>query len=217
MKQFVIIGLGRFGESIARYLSKKGKNVLAIDTSEKKINKIKNDVTHAVQADATDIDKLKELGVNNFDVAVISIGGDIHANVLATLNVNELEVPEVIVKAKNEQEEKLLMKIGADQVVNPEKDMGRKISFDVIHSNIFDYIEFAPNSSLIEISVSPDIIGKSLEELSWENIKVNIIAIKRDNKLNLNPGGLERIKEKDTLLVIGENDDLEKLQQQILG
>ncbi|MFW6271244.1 MAG: TrkA C-terminal domain-containing protein [Bacillota bacterium] len=95
--------------------------------------------------------------------------------------------------------------------------MGRKLSFDILHSNIFDYIEFAPNYSLIEISVSPEIIGKTISELSWNKIKINIIAIKRNGVLNLNPGANQEIHRDDTLLVMGENDDLEKLQQTILN
>ncbi len=216
MKQFIIIGLGRFGESVARYLYRKKQNVLVIDKDETKIHNIKGMVTHAVQTDATDINNLRNLGVEDFDVAVVSIGGDIHANVLATLNVKELGVPFVVAKAKTELDRKLLAKIGADKIVNPEEDMGRKISYDILYSNIFDYIEFAPNCSLIEIAASSQLEGKTLSELSWDNVEINIIAIKRGGELHLNPGPKEKIKEDDILIIIGEDKDLEKIQQKMI-
>ena len=215
MKQYIIIGLGRFGQSVARYLYKKNQNVLAIDYDEVKVHNIEETVTHAVAVDATDIDQLKNLGIADFDAAVVCIGGDIHANVLATLNVKELGVPYVVAKAQTDLDKKLLAKIGADKIVNPEEDMGRKLSFDILYSNIFDYIEFAPHCSLMEIAASAKIEDKKLRELSWDHIDVNIIAIKRGGELHLNPGPGETIQKDDILIIIGESEDLETLQHDL--
>ena len=124
MKQFVIIGIGRFGGAVAETLSELGHEVLAIDTDEEAIQKISDKVTHAVTADATDESVLKSLGVRNFDVAVVAIGSDIQSSILITLMLKELGVRYVVAKAQNELHARVLMKIGADKIVFPEREMG---------------------------------------------------------------------------------------------
>ena len=141
MRQFVVIGIGRFGGAIAETLSRLGHEVLAIDTDEEVIQKISDKVTHAVAADATDESVLKSLGVRNFDVAVVAIGSDIQSSIMTTLMLKELGIRYVVAKAQNELHARVLMKIGADKIVFPERDMGERVAHNLISSNILDYIE----------------------------------------------------------------------------
>jgi len=151
MKQFVVVGLGRFGASVATTLAENGHDVLAIDRDPEKVQAISADVTHAVEADATDEEALKTLGVRNFDVAVVSIGDNVSANILCTLILKELNLPFVIVKAPDKLHGKVLTKVGADRIVYPERDMGARIAQNLISSNVLDYIEFAPEYGVIEL------------------------------------------------------------------
>ncbi|MDI3547612.1 MAG: trk/ktr system potassium uptake protein [Halanaerobiales bacterium] len=214
MKQFVVVGLGRFGSSVARTLAENNYNVLAIDTNEERVQMIANEVTHAVEADATDEDALRTLGVRNFDVAVVSIGDNIHANILSTLILKELGVPYVVAKAQDALHGKVLSKVGADRVVYPERDMGVRIAHNLISSNVLDYIEFAPDYSIVEIITSPNMIGKTLAQLELRSkFGVNVMAIKRGKNLNITPGANDRILEGDVLIVMGKNEDLDKVKQ----
>ncbi|MFW5976656.1 MAG: potassium channel family protein [Bacillota bacterium] len=214
MKQFVVVGLGRFGSSLAKTLAEKGHNVLAIDKDEERIQNIIDVVTHAVEADATDENALNTLGVRNFDVAVVSIGDNIHANILSTLILKELGVPYVVVKAQDNLHGKVLTKVGADRVVYPERDMGVRIAHNLISSNVLDYIEFAPDYSVIEIMATPNMVGKSLGELELRsNYNVNVMAIKRDQNLNISPGAEDKILEGDILVVMGENKNLDQVKE----
>ncbi|MCG8512624.1 MAG: TrkA family potassium uptake protein [Halanaerobiales bacterium] len=212
MKQFVVVGLGRFGSSVARTLAENDYNVLAIDSNEEKVQEIAKEVTHAVEADATDEEALRTLGVRNFDVAVVSIGDNIHANILSTLILKELGVPYVVVKAQNALHGKVLSKVGADRIVYPERDMGVRIAHNLISSNVLDYIEFAPDYSIVEIVSTPNMVGKSLAQLDLRSkFGVNVMAIKRGKDLNITPGANDRFLESDVLVVMGKNDDLDKL------
>ena len=214
MKQFVVVGLGRFGSSLAETLSEKDFDVLAIDVDEEIVQSMSNIVTHAVEADATDEEALKTLGVRNFDVAVVSIGDDIHSNILATLILKELGVPYVVVKAQNKLHGKILKKVGADRVVYPERDMGARIAHNLISSNVLDYIEFAKDYSIVEIIATSNMVGNSLSDLKLRTrFGVNVMAIKRGEELNVTPGANDRILEGDILVVMGKNSDLDEVKE----
>ena len=212
MKQFVVIGLGRFGSSVATTLSENGYDVLAIDKNADRVQALADQVTHAVEADATDEDALKTLGVRNFDVAVVSIGDDVSANILCTLILKELEVPYVIVKAPDRLHGKVLTKIGADRVVYPERDMGARIAHNLISSNVLDYIEFAPDYGVIEIIAADKMVGKTLKELELRSrFNVNVMAIKRGEDLHISPGADDKVLEGDRLVVMGKNESLDQI------
>lgn len=212
MKQFIVVGLGRFGLSVAKTLAENDYNVLAIDSNGERVQEIANEVTHAVEADATDEEALRTLGVRNFDVAVISIGDNIHANILSTLILKELGVPYVVVKAQDALHGKVLSKVGADRVVYPERDMGVRIAHNLISSNVLDYIEFAPDYSVIEIIATSNMLGNTLAELELRSrFNINVMAIKRGEELNITPGANDKILEGDVLVVMGKNNDLDKL------
>src|SRR6056297_953486 len=202
MKQFVVIGLGRFGASVAETLADNGYDVLAIDKDADRVQSIADIVTHAVEADATDEEALKTLGVRNFDVAVVSIGDNVSANILCTLILKELNVPYVIVKAPDSLHGKVLTKVGAVRVVYPERDMGARIANNLISSNVLDYIEFAPEYGVVEILASEKIIGRTLGELALRSkFNVNVMAIKRGQELFISPGANDKILEEDRLVV----------------
>jgi len=217
MKQFAIIGLGRFGSSIAKTLYQMGHDVLAIDNDPEEVQEISDYVTHAVQADATDEVTLNTLGIRNFDVAVITIGTDIQSSILITLLCKEMGVKYVLAKAQNELHAKVLYRIGADKVVFPERDMGSRVAHNLVSSNILDYIELAPDYSLVEIVPNPEWEGKNLRQLNIRaKFGVNVIAIKReDGKVNVAPQAEDVVQNNDILVVIGNNDDIKRIEEKV--
>lgn len=211
-KQFVVIGLGRFGSSVATTLYSLGCDVLAIDSSEERVQRISDSVTRAVQADATDEKVLRSLGVRNFDVAIIGTGTDIQTSLMVTLMVKELGVKTVIAKALNELHAKVLLKIGADRVIFPEKEAGIKLAHSLTSSNILDFIELSPEHNIVEIMALRDWIGKSLNELKLrQRFGLNIIAIKRENNIKITPSADDIIMEGDNLFAIASIDSINKL------
>lgn len=208
-KQFAVIGLGRFGSSVARTLYSLGNQVLAIDISEDAVRNISDDVTHAVQVDSTDESALKSIGIRNFDVVVVSIGADVQASIMVTLLVKELGVKYVIAKAQNSMHAKVLYKIGADRVVFPERDMGVRVAHNLFSSNILDYIELSPDYSIMEVAAISEWEGKSLRELNMRaKYGINIMAIKRSNDIDISPTADDIIKPADVLVVIGDMQNL---------
>lgn len=214
MRQFIVVGLGRFGTSVATTLARKGYDVLAIDIDEEPIQEITDVVTHAVQADSTNEDSLKTLGVNNFDVAVVSIGDDVHSNILTTLILKELGVEYVVVKAQDELHGKVLSKIGADKIVYPERDMGTRVAHNLVTSNVLDYIELSPEYSIIEVLATENLVGKTLRELGLRpKFGLNVIAIKKSDEINVTPEAEDRIEAGDVLVVMGQEEGLDKLRE----
>ncbi len=214
MKQFAIIGMGRFGSSIARTLYSLGNDVLAIDFIEERIQDVSDYVTHAVVADATDEQTLIALGLRNFDTAVVTIGGDIQASILICLLCKEMGIGEVIAKAANELHARVLRKIGVDRVVFPERDMGMRLAHNLVSSNILDFIELSSDHSLVEINVHESWEGKSLKELDMRvNYGVNVMAIKHGGSINISPRGDDCVEVGDTLVVIGSNEDIRRLEK----
>ena len=213
MKSFAVIGIGRFGESVAKTLTELGNEVLAIDKNPDRIHDISEFVTHAVEADIMDESNLKELGLSNFDVVIVSIGSDIESSIMATLIAKEMGVKKVIAKAQAELHGKVLKKIGADKVVFPERDMGTRLAHNLTSSNILDYIELSPDFSILEIAALNDWVGKDLKSLRIRNKHgVNIIAIKNDGNINLAPSPNDIIKEDDIIVMIGDSEDIKKIE-----
>ena len=200
-KQFAVIGLGRFGTSVAMTLQQLGHEVLAIDADEERVQKISDQVTHVVQADTTDENSLQALGLRNFDAVVVAIGENVQANVATTLLVKDMGVPFIIAKARNALHGKMLEKIGADRVVYPERDMGQRVAHSLISSNVLDYIELSPNLSLVEVTAPSLFVGKSLLQSNMRAIYgVNVVAGKRKDKLIVPPQPTEVIQESDILI-----------------
>ncbi|GGE01641.1 potassium transporter Trk [Paenibacillus nasutitermitis] len=212
-KQFAVIGMGRFGSSVAKALSNLGFEVLAIDANEQRTQEVANMVTHAVSADTTDEDALRALGIRNFDVVVVAIGADIQASILTTLILKDLGVPKLIVKAQSELHGKVLSKIGADKVIYPERDMGLRVAHHLISPNILDFIELSDDYSIVEMRAPDQAIGKNLKQLDIRaKYKCNVLAIKTDNHMNISPYADDIIKENDVLVIVGKNQDLKNLE-----
>ncbi|GAB7388397.1 TrkA family potassium uptake protein [Bacillaceae bacterium] len=214
--QFAVIGLGRFGSSVARTLYENDYDVMAIDINEERIQEHINCVTHAVQADSTDEEALKELGIRNFDVVVVAIGQDIQASILTTLVLVEMGVEKIVVKAQNERHGKVLYKIGAHRVVFPERDMGARVAHNLISPNILDYLELAEDYSIAEFVAQEKMVGKTLREIGFRaKYGINVIAIKSGEHINIAPMADDMIREGDILVVMGHNKDLKRLEEKV--
>lgn len=212
-KQFVVIGLGRFGESIAKTLYDIGNDVLVIDKNEEIIEDIADSVTHAVTMDATDENALKTLGLSNFDVAIVTIGDDLQSSILVTLLVKELGIKYIVAKARDDLHAKVLGKIGADKIILPEKDMGVRVAYNLLSSTVLDYIELSPDYSVMEFQVLDEWNNKTLQELNLrKKFDINVMAIKKGNAINLSPKAEDIISKKDILVVMGAGGSLRKLE-----
>lgn len=213
-KQFVVLGVGRFGESIALKLAELGAEVMVVDESEEVIQHMADKVTYAVQADATDESAITALGIRNFDIAIVSIGADIQASILVTLMVKELGVKHVVAKAQNELHGKVLKKIGADRIVFPEMEMGARVAKNLMSANVFDFIDLAPDYSLLEIAVNEEWVGKTIIDIDMRNkFGISVIAVKVGDSIDLNLNGSRILLQDDRLIVIGENSDLKKIER----
>ncbi len=211
-KEFVVFGLGKFGSSVAKALADNGCQVMAVDINSDKVALIADDVTYAVCADVTDTDAIKSLGIEKFDGAIVAIGENLEASVLVTILSKELGIPYVMAKALTQLQEKVLKKVGADIVVFPEKESGIRVAHNLIYGNLFDSIELSNEYSMMEFEVPKEWIGKSLRELNLRIKKqVNVVAIKRDDELEITPNPDEPLKKYEELIIIGKNQALSKL------
>jgi trk system potassium uptake protein TrkA len=212
MKQFIILGLGRFGSAVATTLVELGHEVLGIDRDEEIINTLKDKITQAVQADITEEKALTELGVQNFDAAIVSIGSDLETSILVSMMLKEMGSKNIIAKAQNNLHAKILKKIGVDKVVFPERDMGARIARRLITPNINEFIELEPDYTIMEIEALPVFADKTLSELDMRNkYGINVLAIKRNKSLGISPQAKDVIKKGDFLIVIGETKKINEL------
>jgi len=213
MKQFIVIGCGRFGGSVAKTLTRLGHDVLAVDKDEKIIQEISTHVTHAVQASGTNEQAMYSLGIKNFDVAVITIGSNIQSSIMATLIAKDAGVSYIVSKAQGELHAKVLYKIGADRVVFPEREMGERVAHNLIAHNILDYIELSPEYSIMEVTALDQWIDKSIMEIDMRaKYGISIMAIKHGKEINVAPSASDMIHSEDILVVIGHKNDLKKIQ-----
>ncbi len=210
MKQFAVVGLGLFGASVALTLRDLGHEVLGIDRDETLTHAMAHSLTHVVQADATDEETLKALGLRNMDGVVVAIGDDLQASILITLLLKELGVGKVVAKAANDLHGKVLVKLGADRVVYPER-----VAHNLVATNILDYIELSPEYSIIEIEAADWMVGKDLRRLDLRaRFGANIVAVKRgDKRIIVSPKADDEVEAGDVLVIIGENQSLKKLEK----
>ncbi|HHY48099.1 MAG TPA: TrkA family potassium uptake protein [Firmicutes bacterium] len=213
MKQFAVIGLGRFGLSVAKTLSRLGHQVLAVDNDQDKVQHVANLVTHAVQADATDEEALRALGIRNVDVAVVSIGEKMESSILATLILKDLGVKHVVAKAHDELHGKVLERVGADRVIYPERDMAVRVATSLVSGNILDFIELSPEYSIVEAACPPEFAGKTLRELNIRaRFGLNVVAIRSpQGRIRVSPGADDKVGEGDILVLIGRTENFDKL------
>ena len=214
MKSYIVIGLGRFGSEVARQLYSLGCEVLVMDTSSELVQQISKDVTHAVVGDGQDIEVLKALGVRNMDCAVIAIGNDLAASVLATMNMKELGVPCIVCKAHDEVHSRELKKLGADRVVIPEKENAARLARSLSAPNVLDYIELSEDYGIVEVPAPKSWQEKSLKDLNVRaKLGVNILAVRRNGKINVSPSADFVFRTSDVAVVLGDTVALEGLQK----
>lgn len=212
MKSFLVIGIGRFGASTACTLARMGHEVLAVDHREERVNAVKDEVLHAVVADTTDERVLASLGISNFDCVLICVGDDLRSSILSTVLCRELGAKRIVAKAQDALHAKLLLKTGADQVVQPEHDGGVRLARSIVSENIVDSLDLSEGYSLQEIHVPKHWLGESLVGLNVRvNYGVSVIAIRREGRLLVNMDARAPLLPDDTLLIIGDNKDLERL------
>ncbi|MBQ6815354.1 MAG: TrkA family potassium uptake protein [Lachnospiraceae bacterium] len=215
MRDIAVIGLGKFGVSVALNYSKRGGNVLAIDKDEIRVQEIADVVTSAVRVDMTDSEAVANLGLDKMDAVVVAIADSLEASVMATILAKEQGVPYIIVKAKNQMHASVLEKVGADKIIFPEKEMGMRIARNLSANAMEDVIEIGDDYSIVEAAVPRKWIGKSLAELNpRKEFGFNVIAKKvgryaRDIVANLDPN--IKFLEGEHIIVIGKNENLDKI------
>jgi trk system potassium uptake protein TrkA len=216
MKQFVILGIGNFGHYLAIHLYKKGHEVLVIDKMSNRVTELKDQVSQAVVADATDRKALEALGLDKMDAAVVCIGSVLSESILATLNLKDIGVERVYAKALSEAHSRILEKIGASEVFFPEKDQAISLAERLHNPNMLDYLPFLEGYSIIQLAPPNRFIGKSLRELNLINrFGVQVVAVKEvvPDRLNLIPTAQFVLKDSDIMVLLGPNEALDELRK----
>lgn len=215
-RSFAVIGLGRFGSAIAASLSELGQDVVGIDSNEEHVRQMSDVLSHVVQLDATDEKALRAAGIQDVDVAVISIGENIEASVLIVMTVKELGIQTVVAKATSPRHGRILERLGVARVVFPEREMAVRTAHSLVVPNVLDYIELSRDFSIVEVPAPAEFVDRSLRELELRpRFGLTLIAIKRriDGRetTNIAPTADEIIHAGDVLALLGSNDRLNSL------
>ncbi len=211
MKTFAVIGMGKFGFSVAKKLFELGHEVLAIDLDQNRIQAVSEYVTHAVACDAKEESALRAVGIRNYDTVIVAIGEDVTDSVLITLLVKELGIKNVICKAMDRNHKKILMKIGADRVLIPEQEMGAKLALSLNSNNMMEVLELSDVYGVAEVDVPHKWIGRSIKDLNVrKRYDVNIIAVQPDGKddIEVSPDPDYAFAEGDRAVLVGRNEDI---------
>jgi len=212
-KQYIIFGIGRFGGALARKLCELGHEVLAVDSSEERVAAITPYVTNAIQVATSDEEAMRSLGIRNFDAAVVAIGDDFHHSILMTIMCKEMGAKYLISKATDAMHAKVLMKLGVDRVVFPERDMGERLAHTLVNPRVLDLVNLRSDHMIAYITCPEDWAGRSLGEIDVRNrFKVSILAIYRDDDIIMDLQASSRLMAKDSLLVLGHKDNVEKVE-----
>jgi len=210
MGRYAVIGLGKFGATVARTLFARGNEVVAIDNDRGRVQEVRDSCTQAIEANCTDQDTLRALGIQDSDAVVVSLGERMDASILVTLYLRELGVKEIVVKAVSEDHGKILHLIGATEIVHPERDTARRVARGLGLRSIVEYLPLAADSSLVEVHVPAEFVGKTLAELDIRRrFQVLVVAIKRGEGLLIATGGDERLRTGDVLVLVGRDTDLD--------
>lgn len=214
-KSFIVFGIGRLGSTVAKELYAMHNDVLAVDVNKEKIKSISEDVTTAIQADIMDGDVLEDLGLSNFDCAVIAIGSSLESAIMATIACVEAGVPTIIAKAPTRRYGSILKRLGAHKIIYPEVDMGVRLAKSLSDNGISDYFEISENYGVIEYEVFDDWAGKTVRLLDFrEHFHVNVIAIRRNENLIVHNIADEILREGDAIIFFGSDEDLREIQKE---
>jgi trk system potassium uptake protein TrkA len=214
-RQFAVLGLGSFGQQVARRLAANGAEVLAVDVDGDLVDEAKDVVGRAVIADATDDRALAELGLETVDAVLVCLGS-IESSVLAVLHLKELKVRRIVAMASSPDHMKILSTLGADRVVYPEEDAAERLANSLSWGNVLDYVPLSPGYSILEAAAPETMLGKPLKESALgSRFGIQIIAVKElvPDKFNLAPRGEFVVKESDILILLGRDEDLDRFKQ----
>ena len=213
-KEFVIFGVGDFGMNVAKTLSNSGATVMVVDKDENQLEKIVHEVTHTICADATNPEAMKQLGIRNYDGAIVGTGHSLETSVLITIQLKEMEVPFIMVKASTDIEGRILTRVGADKVIFPDREMGIRVGNDIMNGNYFEAIELSDEYSIVDMAAPSIWVGKSLQQLNIRSrYGVSIIGIRGLEEININPAAEYKLKEQDVLIVLGYNTEIQRLRE----
>lgn len=208
--EFAIIGLGRFGASLARALMENGNSVLGIDNDPHLVQRLSDELTHAAILDATDEEALREIDITAFDTVIVAIGADFENNLLTTVALKSLGVRHVISKAVTRRQREILMRVGADRVVQPEHDAGRRLAEELLAPAVLERVHLGPNFSVVELQTPDTLAQQTLAQLDLRaRLGITVLVIKRDDQLIVSPPADTVLLDGDLLLVLGENDALQ--------
>jgi trk system potassium uptake protein len=214
-RQFAVIGLGRFGRAVCSTLHSLGYEVMAIDSDDRRVSNVLSDqiAVHVVQLDSTDPVALKEAGIAEYDTVIVAIGNYIQESIITTLNLKEAGIPHVVAKASSEMHVKLLQRMGADQVVFPEHEMGCELARSLSRPGILDRFELDPDHSIVEVLVPAEFDNKNIVELELRaRYGLNLIAIAdNDDKFEINPNPSTRLRKGAVMVLVGSNKGIEQL------
>ena len=211
MKTFIVFGCGRFGSTVATRLYDLKNDVVVVDSDQEKIDLINDNVTEAIVCDLEDEKAIGELALKNYDVAVVAIGKSLEPAIMAVLASKEAGIEKVIAKAPSYRFGKILLKCGADKIVFPERDIGFRLANNLSNDNLLDSDEISKGYSFYDFKASSLMDGKELSKLNLrKNYNFNILMVKRNGENNVNPDPSFKIKESDTITVLGSDKDIKK-------
>lgn len=211
MKSILLIGLGNFGKMVAQQITEMGHQVMAVDKDEKRVNEAMPYVTDALIGDSTNVSFLKSLGINDYDACIVAIGDDFQSSLETTSQLKELGGQMVVAMAKRDVQAKFLLRNGADEVVNPEKQIARWTAIRYTSDHILDYIKLDDEHAIFEVAVPKNWVGKSIGQLDIrKKYGVNVMAVKNDGKMNLSVLPQTVFEENMTILVLAEKDGIQK-------
>lgn len=214
--QFAVIGLGRFGSSVAKELVRLGHEVLGVDKSVQVVDEMSQCLTHTLAADTTDEEALRSIGIRNVDCVVVAIGDDIQASILTSILLKDLGVNTVVTKAVSPLHGKVLKRIGIDRVIYPERDMGVRVANQLVSPNLLDYIELSENYTIAELSATRKISGRSLKELDTRaRYGCTIVAINKEDDVVIAPTADDVLEQGDVMVVIGKNEQIDRFERDV--
>lgn len=204
--EFAVIGLGRFGSSLALTLAARGYKVLGIDRDRRIVQSLADELTQTVSLDATDEDALRAVDITSFDTVVVGIGADFESSLMATVALKSVGVRRVICKTLTERQKTILLKVGADQVVLPEAEAGERLAHSLTTPLLLEHFALGPDHTLTELQAPPSFVGRTLRELDLRGqFGVTVLAVKRVDELVVSPSADERLAAGDLLVAIGAN------------
>jgi len=212
MNSYIVLGLGRFGKAFAKTLYNLGHDVLGVDINPDVVQEMSEELTHVIASESSNEDFLKSIGVSNFDAAIVGIGNNLQSSILTTALLKELGCKYIVSKAQNDLHAKVLITVGANRVIFPERDMAIRVANNLASQNIIDSIQLSGDYSIMETNIPDKWVGKTIAELDIRaKYRVNILAVKKGSELNISPNPSHVFEEGDIVSIMGKDSDLKAL------